>query len=204
MEKKTQSNKAPILIGLAIGVALVAAWGLFLLFFVARQYEFARSEDGRMTYGVCDFRKDAFCIGPVWDGGENRSFEIPDEFMGFPVTKLGGYTGRGYPCPFSARIEAEGYGGFTLDDSVFASDHREDDGYESLVFSVRLGKNVREVQYVYGKSYLGAEREDGTLDVLYKIVYSFTVDGENGTFYAENGRLYYKANSALVDEFFYE
>lgn len=201
MEKKKKS-KTPIFVGLGIGLFLIAAWLIFLAQCVAQTYHFVMSEDGRMSYGVCKFRKDVFCIGPEWEGGDT-SFEIPDEFMGYPVTTLGGYTGRGYPCPFAARanaVEAD----FTCSDGFFDYHHRADDAYETLVFSVCLGKNVRKLGYVDGKSYLGNYLNDEECDFTLKIVYSFTVDEENKTFFAENGKLYYKASGELVDEFFYE
>lgn len=198
-----------VCVGAVVGTVLliIAALVVFFVLLVARGYDFVMAEDGRMSYGVSKSRKDVFCIGPEWEGGD-LSFEIPDEFMGYPVTTLGGYTGRGYPCPFSARVNTADYGvendGFTCDDKFFDYHHRADDEYETLVFSVRLGKNVRNLGYVDGKSYLGNYLENGGFDFAVKVVYFFTVDGENETFSAENGKLYYKASGELVDEFFYE
>ena len=202
MEKKKKQAWVGIVVGLGIGVFLIAAWLLFLALFVARSYEFAFSEEDRMSFGVCKFRKDAFCIGPEWEGGD-LSFEIPDEFMGLPVTALGGYTGRGYPCPFAARVNTEGPD-FVCDDGFFDLHHGADDDYETIVFSIRMGKNVRSFNGVDGKEYYGKYLENGGCDFLTKVVYSFTVDGENETFYAENGKLYYKATDEMVNEFFYE
>ncbi len=192
-------------------IAAVCAAAILFVCTGCGSYSYRESEDGRMEYGVSDLKKDVFCIGPNWCGEEDMSFEVPDEFMGYPVTTLGGYTGRGYPCPFAVRVSAEKYGfsgdkGFSCSDGFFDFYHRSDDEYETLVFSVRLGKNVRTLEYVDGKSYLGyyLDLEDEEFDFTVKIVYSFTVDEENATFYAEDGKLYYKGSGELVDEFFYE
>ena len=200
--KKKQSVWIGIGVGLGIGLLLIASWIIFLALFVAKSYDFVTSEDGRMSFGVCEFKKDAFCIGPEWDGGK-MSFEIPDEFMGFPVTALGGYTGRGYPCPFAVRVNAGEYD-FTCDDGVFDVHHRADDEFATLVFSIRLGKNVKTIDFADGKLYLGRNLENGEFDFTAKIVYSFTVDGQNETFFAENGRLYKRAGGEPVESFFYE
>ena len=202
MAEKKKSVWIGVGVELGIGLLLVAAWVAFLALFVARSYEFVASEDGRMSFGVCEFRKDAFCIGPEWEGGD-LSFEIPDEFMGFPVTKLGGYTGRGYPCPFAARVNTQEVD-FVCDDGFFDLHHSDGDDCETLIFSLHMGKNVRSFDGVDGKMYCGKDLENGEYDFLYKIAYSFTVDGENETFYAENGRLYKKASGELVEDFFYE
>ena len=179
----------------------------FIIFSIVGHYDFTRTEDGRMCFGVSKVRRDVFCISCEWDGGET-SYTVPNEFMGYPVTTLGGYTGRGYPCPFGVRISRDAISYDTgWDERGYEVWHREGDEYEILTFSVHIGANVKEFNGVMGKQYLvnRIEREDEEYegDVLYKVVYYFTVDERNKTFYAENGKLFYHESGQEVSDFFY-
>lgn len=146
--------------------------------------------------------KNVACVaGWHWDGDyDNMELTVPDEFDGIKITELGGYYGRGYPCPFSVWLPAD-WGDWSGDNI------QDDTEYETLVFSVHLGKNIEKLCYVDGKCFCGVTLENGDeyiYDALYKIAYRFTVDGENEVFYASEGKLYYRENNELVDEFFYE
>lgn len=172
-------------------------------------YSFEESSDGRFIFGVSDMKKDAFCIGCEWSGGD-KEFVIPDEFMGYKVTTLGGYTGRGYPCPFAVHVDlSEIYPGDGTDFCQKDIDgYQPEDEYDVLTFSIHLGANLTELDYLNGKMYIvrHIEKEDGSVeeDVLCKIAYSFTVDEANPKLYAENGKLYYRDGNTPVTEFFYE
>ena len=198
-------------IGTIFTILFISAVLIFagvLIFAIVGQYEFMQTEDGRMYFGVSKVRRDVFCISCEWDGGD-MNYTIPDEFMGYPVTTLGGYTGRGYPCPFGVRISDDAivydYG---WDENGFEAWHREGDDFEILSFSVHIGANVEKFNGIMGKNYLvnriELEDEEYEEDVLYKIVYHFTVDERNKTFYAKDGRIFYRESNEEVSEFFYE
>ena len=188
---------------LILGFILLMAG--FVVFMIVGQYHTADSEDGRLCFGYNKLRRNAFCYSCEWDGGDT-SFTIPDECMGYPVTTLGGYIGRGFPCPFGVRVNTDEYN-CGWDDRGFEYWYQEGDEYEILSFSIHLGAYVKEFDGIAGKEYLvnQTEKEDGEYeyDVIYKIVYSFTVDERNKTFYAEDGRLYYRSSGEMVEEFFY-
>lgn len=164
-----------------------------------------------MCFGVSKLKKDVFCIDIVWDGGD-MAFTIPDEFMGYKVTTLGGYTGTGYPCPFQVEIDIPAiypdggeYSYSVCDESVFESEHMPDDEYDILTFSIHLGVNLVNIKYVLGKQYYVRYIEGESIDdYLCKIVYYFTVDEGNPKLYAKNGKLYYRDSNELVTDFFYE
>lgn len=173
-------------------------------------YSFENTQDGKFSFGVSKIKKDAFCIGCNWDGGD-ASFVIPDEFMGYKVTTLGGYTGRGYPCPFSIKVDLnaiypEYEGTYGQQEDIEGSPSTDE--YEVFTFFVHLGVNLINLDYIDGKTYFvrHIEKQNGEIqsDILCKIVYSFTVDSANPRLYAKNGKLYYRENNELVTDFFYE
>lgn len=148
-----------------------------------------------------------------WDGGD-MSFVVSDEFMGYKVTALGGYIGRGNPIAFRIGIDAaklyntDTKNTYMCSTEIFEVQHLPDDEYDILTFSVHLGKNMEKIKYVRGKIYYAHDikGKDGQIkhDFLCKIVYYFTVDEDNPTFYAQDGKLFYRENNKLVTDFFYE
>lgn len=175
-------------------------------------YDGDLTEDGSMFVGYSKMRKKAF-VGMLCGDLGNTEFVLPDEYMGYPVTTLGGYIGRGYPCPFNFdialpeeyRIYEENQRVFSTRNSVF---DEVEDGWETVIFKIALGKNIREIEYTMPCNYIGIDIDNGdgteTGDILYKIVPYFTVPEENKTFYAEGGRLYYKSSGEPAGEFEYE
>lgn len=160
------------------------------------QYKLVRTEEFAVGYR----KKDAFYAAYFWNGDpDTMTFTVPDEYKGRTVTALGGYSGKGYPCPFHVEDHAH--------EHDWASDTAwGDDTYETLVFTVRLGEHIKKI-YASCTRYIGTElpRDDGTADydVLYEILYRFEVHADNKTFYAQDGKLYRKKDNSLVDEFFY-
>ena len=94
---------------------------------------------------------------------------------------------------------------FTAGDNVW-SDKKSDEEYETLLFTVRLGKNIEKLTNVEGKVYFGSgDRTEGDpADIRYKIAYFFEVDEENPVFYSKDGKLYARSGDSLIEEFFYE
>ena len=105
---------------------------------------------------------------------------IPDEAAGYPVTALGGYSGRGVPTLFRAVLPEE-----------YCSSITPDEGMEvqtELVFTVELAKNVKELNCVDGGYDTVGIRPGST--VQYHVSYLYRCDEENPTFYARDGVLY--------------
>ncbi len=198
MKKNAKAIKVIAISFTCILMALLIFPFVLILVFILAQYEDAVTEDG-MNIGYNKLTKKAFCYG--CEAGEKREFTIPDTFEGIPVTMLGGYIGRGFPCPFSLWVDG-GEDVYGCHDVTVP----QGDEYETIVLTVHIGKNLKELTYIddcfWGIRDLDPEGE--TFDVLFKVVYSFTVNEENETFYAEDGRLYYKTNHQLAEEFFYE
>lgn len=150
--------------------------------------------DGDLFWGVGG--RDAFFGAWHWDGNRERmELTVPDEYEGKRVTALGGYAGRGYPCPFAVVLPET-----FLADAV--TDEPTGEAYETLVFTVHLGKNIEEV---YASTFHYYDRNEGDESVtVYKVVYRFTVDEENPVFTAVDGKLYRRGDTEPLDAFFYE
>ena len=184
---------------------------VFCAFFVGGCFLFYDGETvGEYFIGYKNFGKKAFVGACTWDGDRNNmTFTVPDEYNGIRITMLGGYIGRGFPCFFGITFDSDLWDklglDFTADDNVW-SDKKFDDEYETLLFTVRLGKNIEKLTHVEGKVYFGSgDRTEGEFaDIRYKIAYFFEVDEANPVFYSKDGKLYYLADDALIEEFFYE
>lgn len=192
-------------------LALIALLALLTLVF-GGCYDGELTDDGRMFIGYSKMQRKAF-VGELCGNEEDTAFTLPDEYKGFPVTTLGGYVGRGLPCPFDFSIETpEEYLEYRENQRAFGAYSsffdQTGDGWETIVFYITLGKNIREIENASPCYYFGIKLDNGdgtyTMDLIYKIVPYFIVPEENKTFYAEEGRLFYKKNGAVAGEFEYE
>ena len=162
-------------------------------------YHFQQSEDGKYHYGVG--KKDAMFLCYEWDGTEQAcTFEIPDTFSGVPVTQLGGYVGRGVPSPFGV-IFPYNYNALSkrdLDDAEFLAS-RFPEGYQiqKLVFTVRLGKNVKNLEYIDECIYYQRDGDFPTNLIVPELY--FECSEGNQTFYSEDGTLYLRETGARAE-----
>lgn len=104
-------------------------------------YDYGDAEDYMIGYS--EFNHDAFIGECFWRGnfGEDMEIVLPDEYNGFPVTRLGGYVGTGYPCPF--RIDF--FEKSDLDEKLFGDERRSNS-------SCSLHANTQEEVYADKKS----------------------------------------------------
>lgn len=152
-------------------------------------YRYRYFENGNITGGYCEHN--AFIGKCYWDGGD-KVIELPDEYKGVPVTLLGGYTGwLGTRKEFEIVLPDNDY---TYMDSTNAND----DGYETITFIIKIGKNFQGVERISDKVFIGY-RYDESIDVIYKIEYYFEVDSENEYLYSEDGRIYAKGSDCLLN-----
>ena len=161
--------------------------------------DYGSFEDGNITGGYNSH--EAFVGMCFWDGGD-KVIEIPDEYNKVPVYVLGGYTGIGAPNPFAIVLRDRDY--------VLYRNTLElpDDEYETITFTVKIGKNLLGVKDALGKTFYGIkttdENGDEIIDIVYKVVYYFEVDSQNEMLYSKDGKLYSKLNDTLEEMFFYE
>ncbi len=96
-------------------------------------------QDG-VIYYTSSREKVCFADGAfTWDGdADHMEIVIPDTVAGYRVTALGGYLGRGLPCPFQLVMP------------VGSVDVPEGAPVRDLVFTLRLGRYVEEINSAAG------------------------------------------------------
>lgn len=167
---------------------------LTLLLCAGCWYSFESSEDGTFRYGLGI--KDVFLIEYVWDGESETRVELPDTIAGLPVTTLGGYTGRGYPCPFRVKLP-DSYSNCDFVASSGVAERDETGEIIEIDFTLVLGSNLNSLYYLCDDYYPWLN-EDGTY-TYYHLVYRYEVAKDSATFYAENGVLYEKKTGKIAE-----
>ncbi len=140
---------------------------------------------------------------------ENQEILIPDEYEGTPITRIGGYYGKGGPMPFvisvselymNAPEESRYHTVFSGDISKF--DFPDEYNVENLVFNLNMGKNIEVIKNVTMDVYYPHINEDGSVTFYHPVV-NINCSEENEYFYSENGKLYDKKTDELITEFAY-
>ena len=152
----------------------------------------------------CCFVGRYICVGYA----ENNVVTIPDDYEGTPITRIGGYYGRGVTTPFCMDVsglymnapEESRY------NSVFYGDINDfdiSDTYrvEELTYVLDIGKNIETIINVENPYYPHIN-EDGSITFYHPVLYINCSD-ENENFYSENGKLYHKDTNELVTDFVY-
>lgn len=138
---------------------------------------------------------------------EDMELTVPDEFNGVLVKRLGGYFGRGLPCPFLISLseyinapEGSEYCGIYNEASL----SRIDDEYtvENIRFILNIGKNIDTVEYVEMDTYYPHINDDGSITFYHPVVY-INCSEENRHFYSKDGKLYGKATDIIIYGFAY-
>lgn len=154
---------------------------------------------------------EAFVDTYHWDGtDEAKNIVIPEEYNDMKITALGGYYGRGVPCTFGIELP-ESYTETLCDEANYwtSSWDYEDVGSVDTVylnFNIHLSKNVEEITlhsldtFREGKYFDGEEYHTKIIIVL---LYKFTCDEDNETFYAKDGKLYYREDDSVVSDILY-
>ncbi|MBO5645488.1 MAG: hypothetical protein J6S59_00070 [Clostridia bacterium] len=142
------------------------------------------------------------------DPHENREITVPDAYDGRPVTKLGGYYGRGVSAPFGISLEVcmnapkgDKYA------NVFYGDIGEfqiSDDYtvEDIVFDLYIGKNIKEIDNVEMDVYYPHINADGSITFYHPVVRVVCAE-ENKYFYSEDGKLYNRKTNEPIAAFAY-
>ena len=191
-----------VLIGLLICIVLipVVKFGLFYFSMTfALVYNYSGLEKGGdgFQYLIRDPIKKAGVCGYTYDpsSGTNE-ISIPESFGDYPVKGLGGYVGKGAPCPFN--IDVKGFptiSGVGLSGGSFDW-YIKGEGLEPEYVDVvlNIGPNIREI-YADQFGIVSGKK------LVIVRVYA-NCDSGNTSFYSENGILYRK-NGEVVDGFLY-
>lgn len=141
----------------------------------------------------------AYCF--TWDGdGDNTDIVIPDRLGNKRVKALGGYYGRGVPCPFFIDVTERVGQDFIASESVDYEQLEDDIGILYFDFDLYLGKNIGSV---YSEPRVTVGTVNGERTAYCPRVYVHC-DEENKSFFSEDGRLYYRETGELVDTLIYK
>lgn len=151
----------------------------------------------------------AYVSSYIWDGkDEHRDIVIPDKVNGKTVSRLGGFSGRGAPGPFRISFPDSYYltkdgqqisycmGENTLSDNDFEYD------IKNVEFTLHIGKELNKIVVIDMDTYYPKERGANKVTFYHPVVY-ILCDKDNKTFYSKDGKLYYKSNDKLVEDFAY-
>ena len=182
---------------LCIAAALVLAAGM-----VACGTKPAEDTDGNDGGEEAKPLKDhgaAFASTYRWDGtGDAIDYVIPDTVQGVKVTAIGGLTGELKKAPTAglAITMPETYRGAERAHYTMPSGAVE----ITLPVHIHIGRYVREVQpdgsLPTPTGYFGYDK--GVSSYIITPVWTVTCDEGNETYYARDGRLYQRADNALV------
>lgn len=203
MEKKKGWKSG--LIALPVILIAVSAGFLFWMMTGAMGYRQAdwTDTDGQVYYQNTLTRR-AFAAGRAWDGADGAVIEIPDRVHGCRVTALGGYSGRGVPSAFGLNAPETWDVRVGFGDAAVAADAEKDYPNAQIIdcsMTLKLGKNIEELNELRCCGFQGYD--EAGRETVWRFRWYVECSEENETFYAENGRLYYRADGALAADFIY-
>ena len=145
---------------------------------------------------------------PVSEYTEGMTITIPDDYNGIPIKRIGGFVGSGAPCPFIIDLselymnapEGSDYSG-VYGDHPDRFNIADEYSVEEVLFQLHIGKNIEVVDFIMN-DYYPHINEDGSITFYHPVV-CITCSEDNTTFYSKDGKLYHRANDALVEDFAY-
>ena len=137
---------------------------------------------------------------------------ILDDISGIPVTALGIESGIGDGFCVHVKVDRpEGSHSWMWSETTYPqSDVYEmviDDDCQTIVINLHLGANISKIALDdrwYTGYYVEIDHFHTTVVIQIKVAFHFTVSENNQTFFAEDGKLYYKDTGELFEGFFYE
>lgn len=203
MQKKHSGKMGAI----ALPVALIAAAVGVLLWMLTGAQGY-RAADWTDTDGQRYYRNlvthQAFAADVDWDGSDGAVIVIPDEVHGYKVTALGGYIGRGVPTAFDLNAPETWDVRVGFGNAAVAADAEKDYPNAQIIdcsMTLKLGKNIEELNELCCCGFQGYD--EAGRETVWRFRWYVECSEENETFYAENGRLYYRADGALAADFIY-
>ncbi len=176
-------------------------------------YESMEDYESGIVFGYSKLKNDCFAGPIIYTKNGTTEITVPNTFNGAPVTKLGGYTGTGYPTPFFVNCDEfyfpEGYHNeYSTDDETlnYIIDENTILEIENIVFRIKLPDTLEEIVNTELKTVAYAEKNDGDIKTLkvFRPVYYFEISENNDTFYTKDGKLYYKETDELFSNCIYE
>ena len=120
------------------------------------------------------------------------------------MTALGGYSGRGVPSAFGLNAPETWDVRVGFGDAAVAADAEKDYPNAQIIdcsMTLKLGKNIEELNELCCCGFQGYD--EAGRETVWRFRWYVECSEENETFYAENGRLYYRADGALAADFIY-
>ena len=145
--------------------------------------------------------KKAAVTGMIYDPDSGvTEFTIPESYGDYPVVDLGGYVGKGGPCPFDIRVKGiqSSLGVYPYGGTFGKVNGKMVDVIYHDV-TLNLGANIKEIFANQDGLYVDTGGDRGEVHVVRVYV---NCDPSNRQFYSENGRLYDKKGK-LVKGFFW-
>ncbi|MBE6644511.1 MAG: hypothetical protein E7612_03920 [Ruminococcaceae bacterium] len=174
-------------------------------------YDYECNATDNFDIGYSKLLNQAFLSDYNWDGTEKgMNIVIPEEYKKIPVTAFGGYFGRGVPCSFGILLtdEAKELLSPNATGWYFTSNISTHENYEIkyLNFNVHISSNISEMEGLWLDRYIVAKHKNDTSTSyeIYVPLCNVTCDEDNKTFYAKDGKLYFKGNDQLVTDIMYE
>ncbi|WP_302625751.1 hypothetical protein [uncultured Eubacterium sp.] len=199
---------------IALGILFVLFVSLFLFwwFYVRLElclYYNETIKENNIYFECNSLANCAYVSSCIWDGkDEHRDIVIPDEVNGKTVSRLGGFSGRGAPGPFrilfpdSYYLKKDGQQiSYCMEESTLSDNDFEYD-IKSVAFTLHIGKELNKIVDIDMDTYYPKERGANKVTFYHPVVYVLC-DKENKTFYSRDGKLYYKSNDKLVEDFAY-
>ena len=180
----------------AVVLLVFGAWGLVSL----RSYPAENVvERDRVLFYLRRDGRDAFASAYQWDGsGDAIDYTIPDTVQGVKVTAIGGLTGgmKKAPAAGLAVNMPETYRGAERAQYTMPVNAVE----ITLPVHIHIGRFVRSIEedgsLPAPTGYFGYEKDVSSYIIT--PVWTVTCDEGNETYYARDGRLYQRADDALV------
>ena len=204
---------------------IIATAFLFILFVVGlvalsactlllSGYSLYYSDDRVCSYQYNFKNRDAYLENIYIRNIDDNDFNyaILDDISGIPVTGLGKGPGIADGLTVHVTIDKpEGAHSWMWSEETYPqSDGYEtvfDDDCQTIVINLHLGSNISKIALDdrwYTGYYVEVDHFHTTVVIQVKVAFHFTVSENNATFFAEDGKLYFKETCELFDGFFYE
>ncbi len=179
-------------------------WGMFyfgMFYATSHNYQKWEDADDGFVYLLRDGKKKAGVNSVTYDPASGSSLiVIPEAYGDYPVVELGGYVGKGAPCPFD--IEVKGIHSTMGVSPSYGTFGKVNGKKVDLIYhdvTLNLSANIKEIYARQDGLYVETGSDRGEVHVVRVYV---NCDPANRDFYSENGRLYDKKGK-LVDGFFW-
>lgn len=184
---------------------------LFSLCSCSLWYEYINNAIGAFDVGYSEKMNKAFLANYNWNGKEDgMNIVIPDHYKGTTITGLGGYTGRGYPSPFMILPSNEARTQLcpNATEWYYASHTANKDNTEVIYlrFQLHIGEHINKIENLsMGGIILAGYEENGEEKYnIFVLTCYVSCDEDNKTFYAKDGKLYYRKDNVLVEDIVYD